>query len=61
MPGRGDRAQRRTHVTLGGKVIYDQGWRVADLRALRRDQISFVFRAPYLSRFWMCWTTLRCC
>ena len=38
-------------MTLGGKVIYDQGWQVADLRALRRDQIGFVFQAPYLIPF----------
>ena len=38
-------------MTLGGKVIYDQGWQVADLRALRRDQIGFVFQAPHLIPF----------
>ncbi len=38
-------------MTLGGKVIYDQGWQVTDLRALRRDQIGFVFQAPYLIPF----------
>lgn len=38
-------------MTLGGHVIYDQGWTVSDLRALRRDQIGFVFQAPYLIPF----------
>ncbi len=38
-------------MVLGGKVIYDDGWQIADLRALRRDQIGFVFQAPYLIPF----------
>lgn len=38
-------------MTLGGEVIYDNGWRVHDLRALRRDKIGFVFQAPYLIPF----------
>ncbi|HEU4844986.1 MAG TPA: ABC transporter ATP-binding protein [Burkholderiaceae bacterium] len=38
-------------MTLGGEVIYDEGWRVRDLRALRRDKIGFVFQAPYLIPF----------
>jgi len=38
-------------MTLGGKVIYDDGWKVRDLRALRRDKIGFVFQAPYLIPF----------
>lgn len=38
-------------MTLGGKVIYDNGWKVRDLRALRRDKIGFVFQAPYLIPF----------
>lgn len=37
--------------TLGGEVIYDDGWKRADLRALRRDRIGFVFQAPYLIPF----------
>ena len=49
---------------LGGECIYDGGsagaggqdageggWRVADLRALRRDRIGFIFQAPYLIPF----------
>ena len=38
-------------MTLGGHVIYDDGWKIADLRALRRDSIGFVFQAPYLIPF----------
>ena len=38
-------------MTLGDEVIYDDGWKVRDLRALRRDKIGFVFQAPYLIPF----------
>ncbi|MGM0906199.1 MAG: ABC transporter ATP-binding protein [Pseudomonadota bacterium] len=38
-------------MTLGDKVIYNEGWQVPDLRALRRDKIGFVFQAPYLIPF----------
>lgn len=38
-------------MTLGDEVIYDDGWKVRDLRALRRDRIGFVFQAPYLIPF----------
>ncbi|MEW6689852.1 MAG: ABC transporter ATP-binding protein [Pseudomonadota bacterium] len=38
-------------ITLGGEVTYDHGWRVRDLRALRRDRIGFIFQAPYLIPF----------
>jgi putative ABC transport system ATP-binding protein len=38
-------------MTLGGEVIYDDGWKIPDLRALRRDRIGFVFQAPYLIPF----------
>lgn len=37
--------------TLAGDVIYDNGWKRTDLRALRRDRIGFVFQAPYLIPF----------
>jgi putative ABC transport system ATP-binding protein len=37
--------------TLAGDVIYDDGWKRRDLRALRRDRIGFVFQAPYLIPF----------
>ncbi len=38
-------------MSLGDQVIYDDGWKVRDLRALRRDKIGFVFQAPYLIPF----------
>ncbi len=38
-------------IALAGEKIYDNGWKVADLRALRRDRIGFVFQAPYLIPF----------
>ncbi|MBV1776807.1 ABC transporter ATP-binding protein [Burkholderiaceae bacterium DAT-1] len=38
-------------MRLGDEVIFDSGWRVRDLRALRRDKIGFVFQAPYLIPF----------
>ena len=38
-------------MTLWDEVIYDEGWQVRDLRALRRDRIGFVFQAPYLIPF----------
>jgi putative ABC transport system ATP-binding protein len=38
-------------MILGDEIIYDDGWKVSDLRALRRDKIGFVFQAPYLIPF----------
>ena len=38
-------------MILGDEIIYDNGWKVRDLRALRRDKIGFVFQAPYLIPF----------
>ncbi|MDD3020275.1 MAG: ABC transporter ATP-binding protein [Alphaproteobacteria bacterium] len=38
-------------MTLGNEVIFGNGWKVRDLRALRRDKIGFVFQAPYLIPF----------
>lgn len=38
-------------MELAGEVIYDDGWKIRDLRALRRDKIGFVFQAPYLIPF----------
>jgi putative ABC transport system ATP-binding protein len=38
-------------MILGGQTIYDDGWKIPDLRALRRDSIGFVFQAPYLIPF----------
>ncbi|MFH2211878.1 MAG: ABC transporter ATP-binding protein [Pseudomonadota bacterium] len=38
-------------MKLGNDVIYQDGWKIKDLRALRRDNIGFVFQAPYLIPF----------
>lgn len=38
-------------MTLGSQTIYNDGWTIKDLRALRRDSIGFVFQAPYLIPF----------
>ena len=38
-------------MVLGDEVIFDNAWKVRDLRALRRDKIGFVFQAPYLIPF----------
>jgi len=38
-------------MQLGEEVIFADGWKVRDLRALRRDRIGFVFQAPYLIPF----------
>jgi len=38
-------------MTIGEETIYDDGWKMPDLRALRRDRIGFVFQAPYLIPF----------
>ena len=38
-------------MVLGGETIYDDGWKIRDLRALRRDRIGFVFQAPHLIPF----------
>ena len=38
-------------MTLGNETIYDNRWITTDLRALRRDNIGFVFQAPYLIPF----------
>ena len=38
-------------MILGDEVIYDNGWKIKDLRALRRDKIGYVFQAPYLIPF----------
>jgi putative ABC transport system ATP-binding protein len=38
-------------MELAGDVIYDNAWKIPDLRALRRDRIGFVFQAPYLIPF----------
>jgi putative ABC transport system ATP-binding protein len=38
-------------MVLGGKILYDNAWATKDLRSLRRDNIGFVFQAPYLIPF----------
>jgi len=38
-------------MVLGGKTIYEDGWKISDLRMLRRDSIGFIFQAPYLIPF----------
>jgi putative ABC transport system ATP-binding protein len=38
-------------MIIGNDVIYDNGWKIKDLRELRRDKIGFVFQAPYLIPF----------
>jgi len=38
-------------MALGEEVIYEDGWKIRDLRVLRRDKIGFVFQAPYLIPF----------
>ncbi len=38
-------------IALNGETVFDNGWRISDLRALRRDKIGFVFQAAYLIPF----------
>lgn len=38
-------------MEIAGEAVYDDGWRIPDLRALRRDRIGFIFQAPYLISF----------
>ncbi|MCK4870570.1 MAG: ABC transporter ATP-binding protein [Gammaproteobacteria bacterium] len=38
-------------ITLGDEVIYDNNWKLSNLRALRRDKIGFIFQMPYLIQF----------
>lgn len=38
-------------MVLGEQTIYENGWKIPDLRAMRRDRIGFVFQAPYLIPF----------
>jgi putative ABC transport system ATP-binding protein len=38
-------------MTLGSEIIYDERWKISDLRTLRRDKIGFVFQSPYLIPF----------
>ncbi len=38
-------------IELNGEMVYDDGWKIDDVRALRRDKIGFVFQAAYLIPF----------
>ena len=38
-------------MQLGGQTIFEDSWKIDDLRTLRRDRIGFVFQAPYLIPF----------
>lgn len=38
-------------MTLGDELIYNDAWKIRDLRTLRRDKIGFIFQAPYLIPF----------
>jgi len=38
-------------MKLGSDIIYQDGWTIRDLRAMRRDRIGFVFQEPYLIPF----------
>lgn len=38
-------------IDLNGETVFDNGWKISDLRALRRDKIGFVFQAAYLIPF----------
>jgi len=38
-------------MSLNGEAIYQNGWKISDLRTLRRDRIGFIFQAPYLIPF----------
>ncbi len=38
-------------MTIGDTTIYDNEWKIRDLRALRRDNIGFIFQAPHLIPF----------
>ena len=40
------------HIELGGQTVFDgHHWLTADLTRLRREQIGFIFQAPYLLPF----------
>ena len=38
-------------IELNGETVYDDGWKIDDIRALRCDKIGFVFQAAYLIPF----------
>ncbi|VAX13053.1 ABC transporter, ATP-binding protein [hydrothermal vent metagenome] len=39
------------HITLGGDLLFENGWQYSDRRTLRRDRIGFIFQRPYLIPF----------
>ena len=38
-------------IELNGETVFEEGWKIDDIRALRRDKIGFVFQAAYLIPF----------
>jgi len=38
-------------ISLGGDLLFENGWQYSDRRALRRDRIGFIFQRPYLIPF----------
>ena len=32
-------------IVLNNETVFDDGWKISDIRALRRDKIGFVFQA----------------
>lgn len=38
-------------IALDGELTFDDGWKIDDLRTLRRDRIGFIFQAAYLIPF----------
>ena len=38
-------------ITLGGDLLFENGWQYSDRRTLRRDRIGFIFQRPYLIPF----------
>ena len=38
-------------ISLGGDLLFENGWQYSNRRALRRDRIGFIFQRPYLIPF----------
>lgn len=38
-------------MMIGERLLFDNGWKIPDLRILRRDSIGFIFQAAYLIPF----------
>ena len=45
------RARSLSSGAVGSSARMTGGWKISDLKALRRDKIGFVFQAPYLIPF----------